>query len=128
MYVVRNHPHKATQKPEIATTDLFFEQVASFQPFFYCFSCFFPRQVAKKKHIYHDCFYKNADGTNRIIATNKKCVTPTSKCFWKDPNDVEHGEKTSSRANSERVNRYFSGCQKILRGGKYKAIDFFVIK
>ena len=55
-------------------------------------------------------------------------MTPTSKCFWEDPNDVEHGEKTSSRANSERVNRYFSGCQKILRGGKYKAIDFFVIK
>ena len=46
-------------------------------------------------HIYHDCFYKNEDGTNRIIATNKKCVTPTSKCFWKDTNDVEHGEKTA---------------------------------
>ena len=43
--------------------------------------------------IYHGCFYKNADGTNKIIVARKRCFTPTDKCFWKDPNDVKTWSK-----------------------------------
>ena len=48
-------------------------------------------------HIYHGCFLKNADGTNKIIAAGDKCLVATGKCFWKDPSDVKHGVKTRSR-------------------------------
>ena len=51
--------------------------------------------------IYVGCFYKNADGTNKIIAEGDRCFAPTDKCFWKDPNDVKDGAKTRSRANDE---------------------------
>ena len=49
--------------------------------------------------IYHGCFNKNADGTNKIIVAGERCFEPTDKCFWKDPNDVKHEVKTRSDAN-----------------------------
>ena len=52
--------------------------------------------------IYHGCFPKIADGTNRIIAAGEKCIVATNKCFWKEPCDVvKHGVKTRSRAYTE---------------------------
>ena len=48
--------------------------------------------------IYHGCFNKNADGTNKIIVAGERCLAPTDKCFGKDPNDVKHGVKTRSDA------------------------------
>ena len=38
--------------------------------------------------IYHDCFTKNAHGTNKLIGPGEKCLIPTAQCFWKDPKDV----------------------------------------
>ena len=51
--------------------------------------------------IYHGCFYKNSDGTNKIIVAGERCFAPTDTCFWKDPNDVKHRVKTRSSANNE---------------------------
>ena len=66
-----------------------------------------------EQHIYHGCFYKNADGKNKIIKTDDKCLVPTDECFWKDPCEVKHGVKTKTRVKNEsRVtlksfNRYY---------------------
>ena len=65
------------------------------------------------QRIYHSCFHKNADGTNKIIKTGDKCLIPMNECFWKDPCDVKHRVKTRSHAKNEpRVtlkdfNRYY---------------------
>ena len=45
-------------------------------------------------NIYHGCFRKNTDGTNRIIANNEKCLLPTSRAFWKYIEDIPTGAKT----------------------------------
>ena len=48
--------------------------------------------------IYHGCFTKNADGTNKIILAGEKCLFPTSKCFWNFPENLENiGVKTCSQ-------------------------------
>ena len=31
--------------------------------------------------MYHGCFPRNADGTNRIIEKGTKCISPTYECF-----------------------------------------------
>ena len=53
--------------------------------------------------IYHGCFYKNADGTNKVIAAGELCLTPTKKCFWKDPSHVKNGVKTRSLLTSSQL-------------------------
>ena len=50
---------------------------------------------------YHGCYYKNADGTNRIVASGENCLLRMKKCFWKVPCDIRSGLKTRSRAKSE---------------------------
>ena len=71
-------------------------------------------QVTMEQHIYHGCFYKNADGTNKINKAGEKCLVPTDECFWKDPCDIKHGVKTRSRAKNEPrvtlkdLNRYYN--------------------
>ena len=46
--------------------------------------------------IYHGCFTKKADGTNKLIGPREKCLIPTAQCFWKDPKNVRSGIKTLS--------------------------------
>ena len=53
------------------------------------------------QRLYHGCFLKNADGTNRIIAPGEKCLVATDKCFWKDPSDVVNRVKTRSQVKNE---------------------------
>ena len=53
--------------------------------------------------IYHGCFTKNADGTNKLIGPGEKCLTPTAQCFWKDPNDVRSGVKTRSQSANQAI-------------------------
>ena len=66
-----------------------------------------------EQRIYHGCFYKNADGTNKIIKTGDECLVSTDECFWNDLCDVKHGVKTRSRAKNEpkvtlkNFNRYY---------------------
>ena len=77
--------------------------------------------------IYHGCFYKNADGTNKIIVARERCFAPTDKCFWKDPNDVKHGVKTRSRANNKPTVS-FQAVDKYRVDKIEKTIDFYVNK
>ena len=51
--------------------------------------------------IYHGCFTKNADGTNKLIGPGEKCLTPTAQCFWKDPKDVRFGVKTPNQSANQ---------------------------
>ena len=60
-------------------------------------------QVKMEQRIYHGCFYKNADETNKIINAGEKCSVPTDECFWKDPCDVKNMVKTRSRAKNKPV-------------------------
>ena len=80
----------------------------------FSFGLFF--QMTMEQRIYHGCFYKNANGTNKIIKKKKKklkCFVPTDECFWKVFCDLKHGVKTRSRAKNEpritlkNFNRYY---------------------
>ena len=87
-----------------------------------CFGLFL--QVTMKQRIYHGSFYKNADGTNKIIKAGEKYSVPTEESFWKDPCDVKNGLKTTSREKNEPVvqlkdfNRYLNE----------KRVDFWINK
>ena len=81
---------------------------------------------------YHGCMLKNADGTNKIISGNEKCIMPTDECLWKYPSDVPNGVKTRSKANNEpnvvyeEVDRYFATKYSIHRWVMGKEDRFFV--
>ena len=60
-------------------------------------------QVTMEQRIYHGWFYKNTDGTNKIINAGEKCSVPTDECFWKDPCDVKNRVETRSRAKNKAV-------------------------
>ena len=51
--------------------------------------------------IYHGCFTKNADGTNKLIGPGEKFLTPAAQCFWKDRKDVRCGVKTRSQSANQ---------------------------
>ena len=57
--------------------------------------------------IYHGCFTKNKDGTNKLIEKGKNCICPTSKPFWKYPEDVSSGAKT--RVQEKKNKKRFQG-------------------
>ena len=59
--------------------------------------------VTMEQRIYHSCFYKNADGTNKIIRAGEECSVSTEECFWEDPCDIKIGLKTRSREKNEPV-------------------------
>ena len=50
--------------------------------------------IQKSEQIYHKCFTKDRDGTNKLIQKGKACITPTSNPFWKYPEDVHSGVRT----------------------------------
>ena len=54
-------------------------------------------------NIYHGCFRKNADGTNRIIANKENCLVPTSRAFWKYIEDIPAGIKTHSQYKRQKL-------------------------
>ena len=52
--------------------------------------------------IYHGCFTKNVDGTNKILLAGERCLCPTAKPLWKFPEDIENvGVKTRSQTKRE---------------------------
>ena len=53
--------------------------------------------MQKSDHIYHGCFTKNQDGTNRLIEKNKRCLFPTNKTFWKYAGHIMCGVETRSQ-------------------------------
>ena len=70
--------------------------------------------------IYHSCFTKNADGTNKLIGPGEKCLTPTAQCFWKEPKDVCSGVNQS--ANQLTVST--EDCKYYLKKATYRPMDF----
>lgn len=61
----------------------------------------------KKARVFHRCFFKNQDDTNRIIGKGERCLFPTSQPFWKQVADIlSTGPRTRSQKKSEKtVNR-----------------------
>ena len=57
--------------------------------------------------IYHGCFTKNKDGTNKLIEKGKNSICPTNKPFWKYPEDASSGVKTF--AQEKKSNKRFQG-------------------
>ena len=47
--------------------------------------------------VFHGCFNKNRDGTNRVITPGEKCITQTSEPFWKYPEDIFASVRTRSQ-------------------------------
>ena len=68
----------------------------------YLFSSFarninLPSTNKNMDYIYHECALKHRNSTNIIIGSNEKCLTPTSKCFSKDLNDVINAVRAGSQ-------------------------------
>ena len=66
--------------------------------------------------IYHGCFNKNKDGTNKLIKKGEKCLTPTHYPFWKCPWDVSNGVITSAQEKKQRkitIKRFINYFQNI---------------
>ena len=56
----------------------------------------------QKNNVFHGCFNKNKDGTNRLIAPGQKCITPTSEPFWKFPQDITSGVRTRCQEQKQK--------------------------
>ena len=55
-----------------------------------------------QKNVFHGCFNKNRGGTNRLIAPGQKCITSTSKPFWKFPQDITSGVRACSQEQKQK--------------------------
>ena len=53
--------------------------------------------IQKSEQIYHGCFTKNRDGTNKLTEKGKACMTPTNNPLWKYPEDVHSSVRTPSQ-------------------------------
>ena len=52
--------------------------------------------------IYYGCMTKNVDETNKLIGLGKKCLLPTTQCFWKHSRNIKHCRvKTRSYTEKE---------------------------
>ena len=58
--------------------------------------------MEKSERVFHGCFTKNRDGTNRVIEKGKACLTPTNKPFWKYPEDVPSCVRTCSQEKNQK--------------------------
>lgn len=47
--------------------------------------------------VYHGCGSCYYDGTNRIVAKNRRCINPTYNPFWKKTNDVRNKFETRAQ-------------------------------
>ena len=76
----------------------------------------------KTEKIFHGCFTKNKDGTNRLIKKRERCLVPTSNPFWNNQEDIEScGANTRSqeknKKKSQNVNTINTINKKIFRDG-----------
>ena len=51
--------------------------------------------------LFHGCYYKNVDDTNKLIFPGEKCLLSMNRCFWKHPDDVISRIKTRSARKNE---------------------------
>ena len=72
--------------------------------------------------IYHGCFNKNKNGTNKLIIKGERCLTPTHSPFWKCPWDIPNGvitraqEKKTKKITIDKFIKYFQNIE-IFKGG-----------
>ena len=59
--------------------------------------------MKKGDQIYHGCFTKNRDGTNRITEKHKACLIPTNNPFSKYSEDTPSGVKTRSQEKIDKL-------------------------
>ena len=55
-----------------------------------------------QKKVFHGCFTKNKDGTNRINGRGEQCLTPTSRPFWKYPEDISSSVRNRSQEKKQK--------------------------
>ena len=72
--------------------------------------------------IYHGCFTKKADGINKIILAGERCLCPTTKPFWKFPEDIKDSVKIQSQTKKKSqlvtkkaYDKYFQNKERIHR-------------
>ena len=88
-----------------------------------------------KKKVFHGCFTKNKDGTNQIIDQGEQCLTPTSRPFWKYPEDISGSvrnrsqEKKQKKITKREFDKYLKKrYSKMARGGPFKSSYFSRIR
>lgn len=88
---------------------------------YFAFSIFSKQSLFKKlkmeystnDKIYHGCFYKNEDGTNKLILKAEECLMPTNNPFWKSSMHVPDIVRTRSQEIRQKTisvsvfNQYF---------------------
>ena len=52
--------------------------------------------------LYHECFTKIFDGTNRLIRKGERYLIPINEPFWKYPEDITVNTKTCSEEKEQR--------------------------
>ena len=62
------------------------------------------QNIHESEKIYHRCFNKNRDGTNKLIRKGEKCLIPTNKPFWRYSEDVPDGIKTRAQEKKKQKN------------------------
>ena len=55
------------------------------------------QHIQQSERIFHGCFNKNKNDTNKLIEKGKRYITPRSNPFWKRRWDVPHGVRTRSQ-------------------------------
>ena len=58
--------------------------------------------MAKKNKVFHGCLTKNKDSTNCISGWGEQCLTPTSRSFWKYPEDISSCVRTHSQEKKQK--------------------------
>ena len=94
------------------------------------------RKPEKSTQVFHGCWRKNQDGTNRLTEKGKRCLTPTSYPFWKRIEDIPIGIRTRSQeqkqktANRGQYNRYlrWNGRDNIKRWLEAEDSDVYIMK
>ena len=91
----------------------------------------------KSTCVFHGCFRKNEDGTNRIIEKGKRCLTPTAFPFWKKIEDILNNgvcnrlqEQKQKIVKRGQINRYWrrSGHENIKRWLEADDSDVYIMK
>ena len=77
--------------------------------------------IHESDKIYHGCFNKNKNGTNKLIKKGERCLTPTHSPFLKCPWDVPNGvitraqEKKQKKITIDNFIKYFQNIKNIQR-------------
>ena len=62
--------------------------------------------IRESDKIYHGCFNRNKDGTNKLLKKGEKCLASTQLPFWKCPWDVPNGVMTRLQEKKTKKDYY----------------------